>query len=259
MTPEKSAERAQARDKFNAFLDGVTTRSPGVFQSWKNGFDEFLGDFLRGQFVIKKPRVLRSSPAKLYGVGLEDRTVVVIAHFAFTRGQISVRPDHLGVWVTRDQTGQLVFDTPHFPHILEEYDIHLGTAMQVLGNPGREEFFRVIHEALGPRWVECQQQLIQEIRRIDRDIHQIVQDHITKYSVKERKALQKKLSTLLEKSQGLVDAPPEAIFEFYKISPDEIKKFAGHVKRNPNDVEVVELEDIVEAQNQARVRKVMTA
>lgn len=261
MSPEKTAERAAMRDKFNAFLenfDRSITPRQGLVQSWRDGFDSFLDDFLRGQLIIKKPRVLRNAPSKHYGLELEDRTVVVSSHFAFTSGAMFVTPFRLGIWVTRNQSGQLEFEYGHFPAILEEYGIQYTTLQQVLSRTARDEFMPIIHDALGPRWAECQQRLVQEIQRIDQNIHQIVEEHVTKYSVKERKALQKKLSTLLEKSQDLIDAPPEVLFALYQVSPDEIKKFAGHIKRNPNDVDVVELEDIVDAQNQARVRRVMT-
>ena len=62
---------------------------------------------------------------------------------------------------------------------------------------------------------------------------------------------------MLGKTRGLIDASPEAIFEIFKLGYDEITQLARFSSRNKADVALVQLEDIVEAQNTIRVKKVM--
>lgn len=261
--PNNTTERARMRARMEEFFSKFDTSCNGrsTIDSFRQHLDRFFGDFLRGQLIIKKPRVVRYGTSRSYGIECDGREVLITAHLVLNQGPLYITPGRLGISVSREQSGQLDFSCDDYPQILEDFWPGFQmTSQHLFGDPSlRREFYRVINEAFGPRWAECQQRLIQEVLRIDQNIRQIVQDYITKYSVKERKALQKKLSALLGKTQGLIDADPKAIFEFYKLCSDDIKKFAGHVKRNPNDVDVVELEDIVEAQNLARVHKVMTA
>lgn len=108
-----------------------------------------------------------------------------------------------------------------------------------------------------PKLREFQMELNAEWHRILNSRQAIVGTSLEKTGRKERAALRKKFAVTLVKASGLSDADPSAILKFFKLGHDDLKFLASFIKRNKADCEIVELEDIIEAQNIAKVEKVM--
>ncbi len=112
-------------------------------------------------------------------------------------------------------------------------------------------------EAEVPGWPAIQAQALAHIAEVEGSLEQIVRNYVDKTGKSERSAFRKKLSDCLVKTKGLIDAPPEAVTAIFKLGHAEIDTLMRFAKRNKADTDIVTVEDIEEAQNDARVRSVM--
>ena len=108
-----------------------------------------------------------------------------------------------------------------------------------------------------PGWAKIQEQALEHLVIVENSLEEIVRNYVDKTGKSERSAFRRKLSDCLVKTKGLIDAPPEAITAIFKLGHTEIDLLMRFARRNKADTDIVTVEDIEEAQNDARVRSVM--
>lgn len=108
-----------------------------------------------------------------------------------------------------------------------------------------------------PGWAAIREQALEHLVIVENSLEEIVRNYVDKTGKSERSAFRKKLSDCLVKTKGLIDAPPEAITAIFKLGHAEIDTLMRFARRNKADTDIVTVEDIEEAQNDARVRSVM--
>jgi hypothetical protein len=109
----------------------------------------------------------------------------------------------------------------------------------------------------GANWEDVVQKVEAYFQKMESSVEEIVNTHLSKHRSKERLAFQEKLSKCLLQTKELIDAPPEAIHAIFKLGGAEILQLAKFTKRNNADIDLVEIEDIMAAQDDARVKTVM--
>ena len=119
------------------------------------------------------------------------------------------------------------------------------------------EYVDAFLEEAGPNWTEIVEKVRAHFKFVEANTDKIVSEHFGKRGPAERKIFRDKFCTSLAATKGLIDAPPEAILAVFKLGWQEIETLMKFTRKNKADVDLVELEDIVTAQDEARVKTVM--
>ena len=238
-------------------LPGMPVEAKKAARSLVKAVKDFVPLMREGKLVIDKPRILRTFKQTSY-IHAERYIVVQAAvHYKDALHDVSCLPD-LGLVEDEGCTG--IWRPASFPHMLSRtWDLsnYYHSIFNSVGSEG--QFVSLLSLAGGDNWVHVREAVAAEARRIYLNRVALVEESMVKTSGRERKALQKKFARALEGAGDLVDADPEAVMKFFKIGWADLKLLSRFVKRNSADVAIVEVEDIVEAQNLARVGKVMKA
>ncbi len=146
-------------------------------------------------------------------------------------------------------------ERPNLPNLMQEFGVYRHQLVTDFTNilPDIVAAF----EAEVPGWPAIREQALAHIAEVEGSLEQIVRNFVDKSGKSERSAFRKKLSDCLVKTRGLIDAPPEAVTAIFKLGHAEIDTLMRFAKRAKADTDIVTVEDIEEAQNDARVRSVM--
>jgi len=137
---------------------------------------------------------------------------------------------------------------------IERNSIHTNPGLY---DPFMDELVAAFLYSAGDNWKKVCQEVQAEWDRVKTNLDAHVTAQFDAKGTKERKEFQDKLAKMLGITKGLIDATPEAILEIFKLGYKDIEQLARFSARNKADTALVQLEDIVDAQNEIRVRKVM--
>ena len=163
-------------------------------------------------------------------------------------------------WEMAYRSGATQERVARIPHIYLRWghiSFHRSGAAPSLYDTFMDDLVAAFNRAAGDNWKKIIEVTRAEWARVEQNLESLVAAQFDAKGDKERLEFQEKLMHMLGKTRGLIDASPEAIFEIFKLGYDEITQLARFSSRNKADVALVQLEDIVEAQNTIRVKKVM--
>jgi len=221
-----------------------------------------LAEFLANcKVVIGKPRVLRvKGGSRREAFPYKGRHVMPAVTLAWKDRKIVIE-------TTKDlEDWHLVYKgtkqerEPQIPWIYMAWGqigLHRSGGAPDLYAPFIDQLVAAFNRDAGPNWQNAIAAIRAEWARVERDLDNLVSAQFDAKGDKERREFQEKLMKMLAHTKGLIDASPEAIFEIFKLGYEEITELARFSSRNKADVGLIKLEDIVDAQNEIRVRKVM--
>jgi len=228
---EKSREGLK---KFVSFICAAKAKvaKPMVYKTRRGGYHSFAH---RGNYVKPNVRLVY----KDQDIEVQDREFLALERKAYKWDQA---------------TGNNVsYIAPSIPAICQK-----NFSVAYFGD---DKETQQINDAIVADCGEALQLLDQTIRqewdRVEGALDQIIEDHRTRKGPKDRKIFQEKMSEQLAATKGLIEADPASILAIFKLGHIEIEILMRYAKRNRHEVDLVELEDIVEAQALAKVKNVM--
>lgn len=123
--------------------------------------------------------------------------------------------------------------------------------------PLQRELSEIFTQDAGENWSQAAEKVRAAWQDVESRLDAIVSESFEKKGTKERAIFRDRFITALLQTKGLIDAPPEAIHAIFKLGWSEIEALMKFTRRNQADIDLVDLEDIVTAQNEARVKNVM--
>lgn len=145
-----------------------------------------------------------------------------------------------------------------WPHLADQFfGVRPNTVFENIVDTRKDEIAEACVRACGQNWQNVVSQVKEIWRQTEVNLPQIVGEHLRRVGSRERKVFQKKLSDCLAETQGLVDVSPEALLALFKIGSDEIEIFRRFARRNRADIAIVVLDDMIQGQNLAKVKKIM--
>lgn len=129
-----------------------------------------------------------------------------------------------------------------------------------------EDLDKHVHEKLGKIFftqLKCRLEELESEWLRARSINiskapQLIKDHIRKFSTKNGKSFQKKLTKFLLRKQSLLDVKPEFAMACMKLNAQELIALAKFCERNSSDINFISKDDFTQAFNMAKVESVQT-
>lgn len=97
----------------------------------------------------------------------------------------------------------------------------------------------------------------EEFSRCEREASEIIKEFRGRRSIGEKRRFQIKLVRLFDSFPGLVEVPPNILLAFMSIDDADTHALEKFAKRNRADVFIADEEDIVEAQNLGKTKKIL--
>jgi hypothetical protein len=222
-----------------------------------------FAEFLRNcKVVIGKPRVMRvKGPSRRQAFHHRGRYIMPVVTLVWKDRKLTIETlSDLEDWHMTYKTGNSQVRESQVPHLYMawgEIALYRSGPNANLYEAFLEPLVAAFNRDAGDNWKNAVVTIRAEWARVEGQLDALVAAQFDAKGDKERREFQTKLMKMLASTKGLIDVSPEAIFEIFKLGYDEITELAKFSSRNKADIGLVQLEDIVEAQDLIRVRKVM--
>lgn len=116
--------------------------------------------------------------------------------------------------------------------------------------------FPLFKETVGPKWDELVAQIDKVWTDVTSNADKIMSEFMDANLSGERDILREKLVKVFSSTKKLIDASPEAILEIFKLGAVEIEALRSFASRNKSDIHIADVEDILTAQELAKISSV---
>ena len=211
--------------------------------------------FIRScKVVVGKPRVYKTRNNSHFGY-LQYKQRYILPNVYLTDGNRKITIESIAdVSEGRLGAGQLTF-----PKIYERWgDISLYR----FGYPGwysqQDELVKAFLNDGGIHWQEIVRLVQKAWDDTKSNLDSFVEAHFDAKAEGDRVNFRRNLLNLLNsKYSGLADVPAEGLLAMFQLGYEAVEQYARFVAQNKSCIPIVKLEDIIEAQQEAQVRKVM--
>ena len=252
------AKNRAARESVTYMKDRIREEALG-FDTARPGALKVLEFCKNCKVKVSKPKVIRGlkhSHMTMMGRTIKPQVLLVTA-------EMNLRVESLRDIDTQEVaydwtvgTHGTEFIRPKIPslgHKITSHNLQLPINLQSYMTEVVDAFL----EEASDNWQEVTDKIRAHWKDVESRLEEIVLAHFAKKGPKERQIFQEKFAAVLAQTTGLIDVPADAILAVFKLGCQEIETLAKFVRKNDADVDLVELEDIVLAQNTGRVKTVM--